>query len=211
MTVKDRLWHKLGKVDTGLSFFDRALQLVQFVFVGSGGIGALILAKTDPVLKELGWIYWYTIALLVSLICAGIVFIMRGAAKNQAMTAYYSSLAAPKSLVNPLSESFVDMVIPVEDLRLPDKQVQTGKHFRRCKFVGPGVIAILGGSYSNTGFLESGDVLALPDGSYLTGVVALENCIVDQCQFIKISVLTDQNSAKSFAGMPGVKVRGIIG
>lgn len=209
MAVKERFWEKLGRVDTGLSFFDRVIQLAQFLFVGGGGIGAFILAKTDPVLKELGAIYWYAIAMLFILICAIVVFLLRNAATQQALTSYYSSLTAPKSLVNPLAESFVDMVIPVEDLRLPDRQVQSEKHFRRCKIVGPGVLATQGGSYLNTGFISCGDVFVLPYNSQLAGVVVLDNCIFDQCEFIKVALLIDATNAKAFASVKGLRVRGI--
>lgn len=100
----------------------------------------------------------------------------------------------------------------VEDLRLPKIQLHENKHFKNCKFIGPAAIAIIGGNYVNTGFNDCGDVIALPAGNLLTtGIVALKNCTVDECEFIRTTILADQVTAKSFAGIPGASVKGLVG
>jgi hypothetical protein len=113
-------------------------------------------------------------------------------------------------IVNPLEESFKDLVIPVESLRLPTVQLHENKHFKRCKFIGPASIAIIGGNYINDGFLECGDIVALPNDVYLTGMIVLKNCTVENCEFIRTTIFTDQGTAKGFLKVPGVSVKGIL-
>lgn len=102
-------------------------------------------------------------------------------------------------IVNPLEEAFKDLVIPVEALRLPLKQLQEGKHFKRCKFVGPGVIMFLGATLRHTGFYDCGDIVPVPDGAYLTGVVALKDCTIEDCEFIRVTILAVERNAHEMA------------
>ncbi len=113
--------------------------------------------------------------------------------------------------INSLENAFQDKVIPVGALQLPTIQLHENKHFKRCKFVGPSAIGILGGNFSNTGFLECGDVIALPNNVNLAGLTVLKNCTVDECEFIRISIFCDQSTAKGFRdNVPGVQVKGLL-
>ncbi len=112
-------------------------------------------------------------------------------------------------IVNPLEESFKDLVIPVESLRLPTIQLHENKHFKRCKFIGPSAVAVMGGTYKNVGFLECGDIVALPNDVYLTGIIVLKNCTVEDSEFIRTTIFTDQHTAQGFKTIPGVRVKGI--
>ena len=95
-----------------------------------------------------------------------------------------------------LANSFEDVIIAVEELRLPKIQLHENKHFKNCKFVGPAAIAIIGGHYVNTSFHDCDDVIALPKGSLsMTGIVVLKNCTVDECEFIRTTILADQGTA----------------
>jgi hypothetical protein len=115
----------------------------------------------------------------------------------------------PKSLINPLSDSFKDAIIPIGDLRLPLAQLHENKHFKRCQFVGPAAVAILGGSYIHSNFLDCGDVIALPKDASLVGIIVFKNCIVEDCDFIRITIFADQNTANDIAAIPGAQVKGI--
>ena len=118
------------------------------------------------------------------------------------------ALARPHSVVNPLADSFVNQIIKLPDLYLPRRQVHTNKQFKRCKIVGPGAIAILGGSYVRTGFVEAGSIIVLPEHTLLTGVLVLENCIVEECEFIGVTVLTNKQAGEQFKKM-GTEVVGL--
>lgn len=112
-------------------------------------------------------------------------------------------------IVNPLEESFKDLIIPVEALRLPLKQLQENKHFKRCKFIGPGVMTLMSSSLRNTDFTDCGDIIPVPDGAFVTGVVALKNCTVEDCEFIRVTLLLHENEAQSIAkAVPGAHVAG---
>ncbi|MEX5543944.1 hypothetical protein, partial [Pseudomonas poae] len=79
-----------------------------------------------------------------------------------------SALSVPKSLINPLVDSFSDLVIPLEDLRVPGRQEHENKTFKRCNFVGPSTLAISGGNLNNVALNMCGDIVALKEGVYLT-------------------------------------------
>lgn len=112
--------------------------------------------------------------------------------------------------INPLEEAFKDKVISMDAMRLPTIQLHENKHFKRCKFVGPAALAIIGGNYVSTRFLDAGDVVALPDNTTLTGVVVFKNCIVEECEFIRVSILCDQNTGKGFQrNIPDLIVKGL--
>jgi len=110
--------------------------------------------------------------------------------------------------VNPLAESFTDQVIYLPDLYLPRKQLHSNKQFKRCKIVGPGAIAMLGGAYISTGFLEIGSPIVLPDNTLLTGVLVLENCTVENCEFVGITLLVNKAAGEAFKKM-GAPVVGL--
>jgi len=203
------LWNGLEKVQSSLSMAEWAWKIFSIISVGGSAVVAGFLAKIDPVLKELGWVYWLFIALIAGCMVSFILLMIKAAVLRQSMAEYYQSLSVPKSQVNPMLETFADIIIPVEDLRLPELQVHTAKHFRRCKFVGPATIAISGGTYSNSAFSSIGDIIALPPNSKLVGVTLLQNCVVESCEFIRVTIIADQGTARGFAEA-GAHVKGLI-
>lgn len=207
--MRKTLWNGLEKVQSSLSLAEWVWRIFSIVSVGGGAVVAGFLAKIDPLLSQLGWVYWFFISLVAGLVISSIFLMIKAALLRQSMAEYYERLSVPKSQVNPMLESFTDIIIPIEDLKLPTDQLHERKYFRRCKFVGPGTIGISGGTFSYTGFTEIGDVVAIPPGTALTGVVALKNCVIESCEFIRVTIIADQNSAKGFAEM-GAPVKGII-
>lgn len=206
---KNRLWQSVSLFETGLSAAEWAWRIVTLVIIGGGGTITGSLAKADPLLKQLGPIYWVAVGLVTSLVIVFVFFLFKAAILKQAEADFTASMAIPPNSINPLTDNFADVVIPVEDLRLPKLQLHENKHFKRCKFVGPASIAILGGNYLNSGFSDCGDIIALPDNVYLTGIVVLKNCTVEDCEFIRTTIFTDQNTAKGFSTIPGAQIKGL--
>ncbi|MFZ3082084.1 MAG: hypothetical protein WA157_05245 [Rhodoferax ferrireducens] len=206
---KNKLWDSVSVFETGLSAAEWVWRIVTFLFIVSGGTATAFLAKADPLLKELGPIYWVAIGFITSLALSVIFYLFKSANLKQAQADFHRVMATPRTSINPLAESFKDLIISVEDLRLPTSQLHEGKHFKRCKFVGPAALAILGGTYKNSNFLECGDIVALPENTNMTGIIVLKSCTVEECEFIRTSIFTDQNTAKGFATIPGAMVKGI--
>ena len=117
---------------------------------GSGTAGAL-LARADPFFKSLGPVYWLGVGLGTALAAALVLFFVKSANHKQSLADLNVALATPRNTINPLAHTFTDLIIAVEDLRLPTSQIHENKLFKRCKFVGPAAIAILGGTYVNCG------------------------------------------------------------
>jgi hypothetical protein len=137
-----------------------------------------------------------------------VVFLVKAASRQAAQAEYILAMSRIERRTNPLLESFVDQPIALEDLRLPGKQVHENKQFKRCKFIGPGAIAILGGTYNQVGFLECGNIVALPEGVYLTGIVVLLNCTVENCEFYRTTVFTTVQVGQEFKRL-GASVVGL--
>lgn len=206
---KRKLHDALSLFDTTLSSAEWAWRIVVLIAIGGSGTAGGFIARATPFLKTLGPLYWLAVGLVTSLVTALILYLVKAANHKQSLTDLNASLAAPRNTINPLAHNFSDVIIPVEDLRLPTQQLHENKLFKRCKFVGPATLAIQGGTYVNSRFNECGDIIALPDGVYLTGVTALRNCTVEECEFVQVTILTDQNTAKGFAQIPGARVKGV--
>ena len=202
-------WNSISVFETGLSAAKWIWRIATFLFIGGTGAATAFLAKADPLLKQFGPIYWVYAGLVTSLVVAVIFYLIKSAILKQAQADFNRAMAIPRTLINPLLDSFKDAIISVEDLRLPISQLHENKQFKRCKFVGPAAIAIIGGTYVHTGFVDCGDVIVLPENVSLAGIVVLKNCTVEECQFIRTTIFTDQNTAKGFASVPGAQVKGL--
>lgn len=203
-----KIWRSLAVFETGLSAAEWIWRLVTLIVIGGGGTITGFLAKADPVLKELGPIYWVGVGLITSVFVAFILFLIKSAILKQAQADHEAAMATLPNAINPLLESFTDLIIPIEDLRLPQVQLHENKHFKRCQFVGPGAVAILGGTYVNSGFVECGDIIVLPEDVFLTGIVVLKNCTVEQCKFHRTTVFIGKGMESAFASVQGAQVKG---
>lgn len=195
--------------ETGLSATEWVWRIVMLLFVGGSGTLTALIAKTDPFLEDLGPIYWISVGLVTALVISLILFLVKWSQLKNSESILNNTMAIPRSTINPLAHNFSDAIIPVEDLRLPTRQLHENKHFKRCKFVGPAALAIQGGTYVNSKFNECGDVIALPNNTLLSGIIVLRNCAVEDCEFIRTTIFADQNTAKEFAGIPGARVKGL--
>ncbi len=197
-----------GLFESNLSAAEWAWRLVTFAVVAGGGTTAGLLAKGTQLFGSAGLLGWVGVGLVTSLLIALIFFLVKLGNRQSSEAAYMRALAQPRSNVNPLAESYTDQIIHLPDLHLPRKQLHANKQFKRCKLVGPGVVAMLGGTYIRTGFLEAGSIIVLPDNTMLTGVLVLENCTVEECEFIGITLLVNKVAGEAFKKM-GASVVGM--
>jgi hypothetical protein len=194
--------------DSNLSAAEWAWRLITLVVIAGGGTTAGLLARGTEQFKAAGPLAWLATALLVAGILALIFLLIKLGYRQSAEARYLLALAQPRGHINPLSESFTDQVIYLPDLYLPRRQVHTNKQFKRCKLVGPGAIAMIGGLYIRTSFQEAGSPIILPDNTVLSGVLVLENCTVEDCEFIGITLLMNRLAGEEFRKM-GASVVGM--
>jgi len=194
--------------ETNMSAAEWAWRIITLLVLAAGGTTAGLLAKGSEIFSSMGYVAWVGIGLCAALLMAVILFLVRLSALKAAQAEHTRAMAARTGSINPLLSSFADLVIPIEDLRLPGKQVHANKQFKRCKFVGPGAIAIMGGTYLHDGFFDGGDIIVLPDPVVLTGIPVFQNCTVEQSEFYRVTVLTNKAVAKAFQSM-GAKVVGL--
>ncbi len=190
-----------GLFESNLSAAEWAWRLVTLAVVAGGGTTAGLLARGTELFKAAGPLAWIAIGLCAAVTIALIFFLVKLGYRQAAEAAYMQALAQPRNKINPLSESFIDQVIYLPDLYLPRRQIHSNKQFKRCKLVGPGAIAMLGGSYIRTGFLEAGSPIVLPENTMLSGVLVLENCTVEDCEFIGITLLINKQVGEEFKKM----------
>jgi hypothetical protein len=115
-----------------------------------------------------------------------------------------------QKLINPLASSFKDLIIPLENLKLPTVQLHKNKHFKGCTFVGPSSVVLSGGTISKNLFLECGEFIVLPKLKYLTGMLVFENCTIEDCTFSRVTIFADQSTALALKSIPGVTVAGLL-
>ena len=136
-----------------------------------------------------------------------IIYLFRAAELAAAQAALATAFASRPSYVNPLLTSFAELIIPMATLHLPREQLHQRKQFRRCKFVGPGALTLLGGTIVRCSFKESGHVLTVPDHTMLTGVTVFEGCTIEDCEFIAVTIIIPRSMASQLAeGIPGVQI-----
>ena len=208
---KRSFWDSISIFETGLSAAEWAWRIITLIFIGGSGTVTAFMAKADPLLSQLGPVYWVAVGIITALVVALIFYFIKSANLRQAEADFNRAMAVPRHSINPLSESFKDLIIAEEDMRLPTLQLHENKQFKHCQFIGPAAIAILGGTYVNSSFKDCGDIVALPKDVWLTGIIVLKNCTVENCEFIRTTIFTDQNTAKGIAENLGMdKVKGII-
>lgn len=192
-----------------MSFADWGWRLFTLLIIGGGGTTGGYLASESVFFSELGPLAWLAIGIISSLLVAILFYLIKSADNKSAQAEYTRTVSQPKKHVNPLLDSFKDLIIPVEELRVPGVQVHENKHFKRCHFVGPAAIAILGGNYVSTSFNEVGDIIPLPDNTYLTGIIVLKNCTVEECTFYRTTLMVGEAQALAMSeSVPGMRVAG---
>lgn len=181
-------------------------KVITFLIVAAGGTTAAVLATGVQAFKEVGYLAWFGVGLVAALLTALTVFLVRSAQRAAAEATLANALATNRTGINPLHASFSDEVIYLADLHLPGKQVHEHKQFRRCKFVGPGAIALMGGTFVNSNFNDIGHILTVPDNTYVTGITVLLNCTVEDCEFFRTTILVPRSQAEHLKKIPGVQV-----
>jgi hypothetical protein len=172
----------------------------------AGGTTAGILAKGTQLFESAGLLVWYGIGLAACLIIAIIFFIVQASQRAAAQANLTNALASRPTDINPLLASFENRIIPVHALHLPGTPLHEHKQFKRCKFVGPGAIALLGGTFVNSKFLNTGHILTIPDNTYVTGIPVLKNCTIEDCDFLQVTLIVPRSAAKDVAKIQGVEV-----
>jgi len=204
----NKIWSSITIFETGLSAAEWGWRIITLVFIGGSATGSALIAKADPILSKLGPIYWIATGIVVALALSLIFFLIKSAFLKQSIADLYKVQLMKKSDVNPLAESFTNLIIHIEDLKLPGQQLHKNKHFKGCIFTGPSTLAIIGGLYRDNNFNACGEMIALPSDIFLSGVTVLLDCTVEKCQFLKLTILVDQATGKEMLAH-GAPVRGI--
>ncbi|NOY48335.1 MAG: hypothetical protein GXO84_09120 [Chlorobi bacterium] len=207
--MKNKLFNSITIFATGMSAADWLWKLITIFIIGGSGAATGFLASDLPFFNELGIIAWIAIGLIASISISLIFYLIKSAQGQTAYAEYTRALSQIKSHINPLQDSFKDLIIPIEDLRIPGILLHENKHFKRCSFVGPGAIALMGGTYIYTNFYETGDIIPIPDNTMLTGIVILKNCTIEECKFYRTTLMIDEKNSKTVASsVPGMTVAG---
>ena len=138
-----KIFEWTGLFESNLTAAEWAWRLITLAIIAGGGTTAGLLAKGSDLFLSAGPLAWAAVGLLSALLVALVFLLVKLGYKQTAEAEYLRSLSVPKSQVNPMAESFTDLVIHLPDLYLPRRQVHSHKQFKRCKLVGPGAIAML--------------------------------------------------------------------
>ncbi|SOE92881.1 hypothetical protein SAMN05414139_05642 [Burkholderia sp. D7] len=183
-----------------------AWKLLTIAIVLGGGTTAGFLAASSQLARALGPLVWFGIALISGFIISLIFYFARAAQLAGAQAMLATSMVSKPSEVNPLWSSFTDLVIPMASLHLPGQQLHQHKQFRRCKFVGPGAVALMGGTFVRINFHDTGHILTIPDNTIISGTTIFQNCTVEDCDFYQVTLMIPRSNAAGFAAIPGAQV-----
>jgi hypothetical protein len=185
---------------------DFAWRVFTTIIILAGSTTAAFIAYGNTLIIKYGLSVWLGFTLITALLIAVIFYFINKARQASAEARLYNKLALEPSAINPLLNNFENKIIRMHSLTLPSKQLHKHKLFRNCKFVGPGVVAIVGSNITNCNFNEIGDILVLPDPFNSTGITVFENCTLDGCEFIKVTIMLPKQSAAQMSQLPGVSV-----
>lgn len=180
---------------TNSEWVDFIERMLGYTFLLFGTTISGVWAYTSKALREMGPFMWVvvTIGIVLSLSITFFLINLGFKIKAQSNLAtveanHIAILSTPRSTINPLAEVFSDLIIYIPDLYLPLIQLHENKVFTRCKIVGPGAIAIMGGRIANNKFSHCGDFIVLPDNSLLTGILVFKNCTFQNCEIVQVTV-----------------------
>lgn len=193
------LWNKTKELNTAYAIGEKVFKFSIFLLVFSGGSLAGLLARFDPFFKDMTYFRYFLLVVLFSMLFAVIYLLINVAISNSSRRKYYNSLTATNDNVNPLSETFNDLMIRLEDLRLPMNEVHKNKRFKRCHLVGPMTIAVVGGNVSKLNLNYCEEIIALPEEQYfsLPGVIKFLDCTFLECTFVQVTLMTSEGAAKA--------------
>lgn len=189
----------LKEFDTSYSIAEKIYQILQFLIISLGGTGVLgLLAWMDPYFKKIGYLAYGLVFLLCGVLFFSMLYFYKMAKLSTLKESYYMSLTERKSDINPLGDSFSDLIIHLEEMRLPLNEHHQNKTFRRCKLIGPMAILIGGGTLTQSNFSYCGEFIKLPEGKNaveLSGVLTFLNCTFVNCTFIETTVIVPHEVA----------------
>lgn len=189
---------EVGLIESGLSLVERVYKIIMLIFVVAGGGVGWISAWLSPLYSSLGPVFAVAVGLLSALLVTVIMWLY-SIVKQKALTlSLEKMLATPNRRINPLSQTFVNEVIDMSDLRLPGQQHHNRKTFRDCQFIGPSVIAFSKSDLGNSKFLDSGSILPVSDPVTFVGVTLFEGCFFENCIFHRIQILLDPTEVEVF-------------
>lgn len=186
----------------GLEFLARMLS---YILIACGTTISGVWAYTSKALSDMSPFMWVIVSICTALGLSITFLIVNLALKIRAQTIlakenakHLAILSTPKSNINPLAEVFTEQIIYIPDLYLPVLSVHTNKIFKRCKFIGPGAVAIMGGTIKGNTFHGCGNFIGLPDNTVLTGILVLENCTIENCDIVQVTIMSSISAIEQF-------------
>lgn len=193
-----KYFERIGVLDSTISTAQYIAQFFQWLLILGGGGMSGIAALSSPSAESLGLVFPIGVFVIVSLALALIFWLFQSARARAISADVERMLSAGQRTINPLENHFEDQIIPIGDLRLPGRQVHAHKTFLRCHFVGPGVIAFMGGTLKDSTLNENGSIIAYDMPVILIGPTVLEDCIVRECHFYRVQLMMPREQTNAF-------------
>lgn len=177
---------------------DQSRKLAEFLLVLAGSATAALLAMSYGPVEKFSLVAGVAVGLLAALVLAVIAYLSRAASSRAAAEA----LARDKlgeTAIHPLVDCDVDTIVTMENLRLPTRQFHSRKHFKRCRFEGPGGIVLVGGTYEHCRFAEGTRFVPVEPGRLMSRFGVLQDCRVEHCEFHRVTIFCSQALADALS------------
>jgi hypothetical protein len=115
------------------------------------------------------------------------MFLLGSLAYRYLVLTRYEVRRAEATTVNPLASYFSKQRLRLADFYHPFFKATRAAKFEDCELLGPVAVALMGGQFLHSAFLDC-EVVIVKDDANVQGVTAFENCIFDRCKFFGVTL-----------------------
>lgn len=135
---------------------------------------------------------WLSFGLLAMLVFSSALLLWGMFQESRSRRALNQKRLEQPTRINILKESFDKEIIHTEDIWSFQKPLIKGKRFHNCRFVGPMVVIFLDNITVNGMFASACNFIEVGE-STVYGVIALQDCILTECEFDCVTFLVQQD------------------
>lgn len=185
------MWKYLGRLASSVTLADVLLRLALAAGILSGGVIAAVSAMASRWYVDHGKFFVVAVFIISVAILSAVALMISAAIKNLKKSKFYESVSHPPEVYNPKVPLFQDKVFYLRDMFSPISPVVEDKTFVNCDIIGPGIVLFEErNEFPQCNFIETGDVIAVPHGAYITGGLAFVRCTFRDCRFFRAQIVT---------------------
>lgn len=171
------------------------------VIVVVGGAVMTWLGYLSAWLRVYGPVAWGALGIASALVLS-LAFFLAGLAKQRFVLVRFAERRAETAGINPLDDHFSKKRIKMSDFFHPFYEPVTATKFQDCELLGPAAVALEGGAFLRSSFVNCEAVIMRAD-TPVAGVTPFRNCTFERCKFFGITFLLTKDQYMMFKSQTG--------